>query len=187
MSNKKLVIDKKTPVPTESDKKKFLDLELEILNQIGKAVKGHRPMEAYFLGWSVIEQFMLPKLIRFVTGNLNVVIPKESLDTNYVHLIKYYYFLSHDYELYLTLDKGRKNRNRLTHELSKKEDWRTIKNDFKKYLKEDIVDIFSLFQARFNGETKIPVLTLYSSGWNDGLKKAVEVIKSNNQFRSDPK
>jgi hypothetical protein len=175
--SKKLITDKEIPVPTETDKKTFLDLELEILNQIGKAVKGHRPMEAYFLGWSVIEQFMLPKLIRFVSGNLKVVVPKGSLETNYVHLIKYYYFLSHDHELYLALEKGRKNRNRLTHELSKKEDWGAIKRDFKKCLREDIVDIFSLFQARFNGKTKIPVLMLYSSGWNDGLKKAVEVIE----------
>ena len=177
MINKKLAKNKETPVPTETEKKRFLDLELEIINQMGKAVKGHRPMEAYFLGWSVIEQFMLPRLIRFIAGHSKVVIPKESLETNYVHLIKYYYFLSHDHELYLALDRGRKNRNKLTHELYKKEDWETIKKDFKKCLKKDIVDIFSLFQARFNGKTPIPVLTLYTSGWNDGLQKAVEVIR----------
>ena len=178
MKNNKILKNKEVPIPSKKERKDFLDLEMEILNQAGKAVKGHRPMEAYFLSWSIIEQFMLPRLIRFIAGSLKVVIPKDSLETNYVHLIKYYYFLSHDHELFLALDEGRRNRNSLTHELYKKEDWKSIKKDFKKYLKKDIVNIFELFQARFNGKTPIPVLTLYTSGWNDGLQKFVEVIRS---------
>lgn len=180
MEDKGFSENKKPPIPPDKEKKKFLDLEMEILGQIAKAIKGHRPMEAYLLGWSVIEQFMLPRLIRFVAGRLKVVIPKESLETNYVHLIKYYYFLTHDHELFLALDKGRKNRNKLTHELYKKNDWESIKKDFKKYLKKDIADIFSLFQKRFNGKTLIPVLTLYSSGWNDALHEVKKVIKGEN-------
>jgi hypothetical protein len=174
--NNVILKEKPIPIPSEKEKKEFLDLELEILNQVGKAVKGHRSMEAYFLAWSTIEQFMLPRIIRFTANQLKIVIPKDALDANCVHLIKYYYFLSHDHELFLALEKGRKNRNKLTHELYEKNTWSEIKKEYKKCLKSDIVKIFSLFRDRFNGKTSIPVLALYAKGWNDGLQKVIDKL-----------
>jgi len=168
---------KTPPVPSDKERRLFVDLEIQILDQIGKAVKGHRPIEAYLLAWSIIEQFMLPRLTRFIAHKLKIVIPKGALEANCVHLIKYYYFMSHDQELFLELEKGRKNRNNLTHKLYEKESWSDIKKDFKKSLKKDIIKIFSLFQNRFNGKTSIPVLILYTRGWNDGLQKAQGILK----------
>lgn len=178
MKKDDLIEEREVPIPSGKEKKEFLDLELEILNQIGKAVKGHRSMEAYFLAWSTIEQFMLPRLTRFVAQELKVVIPKDTLEANCVHLIKYYYFLSHDQELFLELEGARKNRNKLTHKLYEKSSWSEIKKDYKRGLKKDIVKIFSLFQNRFIGKTQIPVLVLYTNGWNDALQKAQEVVKA---------
>lgn len=163
--------EKEIPVPDKKEKDDFKDLEIEILKQIVKSIKGHRQMEAYFLAWTTIEQFMLPRLIRFVAKNLKITLPKDFSDLPVSHLIKNYYFLSHDQELYLELEKARKNRNVLVHEIYEKEDWKSIKIEYKKCLKEDIGPLFELFKNRFNGVTRIPVLTLYTNGWNDGLDK----------------
>lgn len=177
MSNQKLSGTKDTPIPTEKEREIFKNLELEILNQITKSIKGHREMEAYFLAWTTIEQFMLPRLTRFVAKNLKIILPKDFSGLQISHLIKNYYFLSHDRELYLVLEKARKNRNGLVHEIYEKEDWKSIKKEYRKYLVQDIAPLFTLFQDRFTGKTAIPVLTLYTSGWNNALDMVIKRLK----------
>ncbi len=169
--------EKETPVPSNKDREKFQSLELEILSQATKALKGHRLVEAHFLIWASVEQFMLPNLVIFVASKLEIIIPKDALDVNFVHLVKYYYFLSHDKELFQALEKARKNRNKLTHELHKQTDWKNIKKSFKESMKKDISTLLSLFQDRFNGKTAIPSLALYTKGWNDALSGIVKKME----------
>lgn len=167
---------KETPVPDKKEKENFKDLEIEILNQVAKSIKGHRMMEAYFLAWTTIEQFMLPRLIRFTARNLKIILPKDFSSMQINHLIKNYYFLSHDHALFLELEKARKNRNKLVHEIYEQEDWKSIKAEYKKCFVKDIKPLFRLFQDRFTGKTVIPSLTLYSTGWNDALERVKEII-----------
>jgi hypothetical protein len=178
--NKNFSNKKKTIVPNKRERDDFTDLEIEILKRISKLIKdkdGSR-MEAYFLAWTTIEQFMLPRLIRFVTKNINIVMPKDFFGSHVAQTIRNYYFLSQDRELYLGLEKARKNRNKLVHEIYERKDWKSINAEYVKCLKSDIGPVFSLFQDRFKGKTKIPVLTLYKNGWNDGLEKIkIELLK----------
>ncbi len=159
------------PAPSKKEEESFKDLEMQILNQVLKSLKGHRQMEAYFLAWTSIEQFMLPRLIRFIAKELKVILPKDFSTIQISHLIRNYYFLTQDKELYDQLEKARKNRNKIVHEMYEKEDWKSIHAEYKKSLKKDIAPLLGLFSDRFNGQTSIPVLTLYSKGWNDGLEK----------------
>lgn len=171
MNNKdNFIKNKEAPTPDKKEEKDFKDLEGEILKQIVKSLDGNRKMEAYFLAWTTVEQFMLPRLMHFIVKKLNITLPKDFPGSQISHLIKNYYFLSHDKELYLALEKARKNRNNLTHEIYRKENWESIKKEYKRCLKEDIAPILELLRDRFNGKTKIPVLALYSKGWNDGLE-----------------
>lgn len=163
-----------TPKPDRKDNKIYNDLEIELLLQLSKSISGKRFMEAYFLSWTIIEQFMLPKLIQFTAHNLSVVIPKGTERKNINQVISLYYFLSHDHKLYLALEKARKKRNDYVHKIYNQDNWSAIKNGYKTSLKGEIREVLQLFSSRFKGETKIPSLSLYSKGWNDCREKILQ-------------
>jgi len=164
------------PKPDKEERAVYNNLETEIWDQTSKALKGNRHMEAYILAWSGIEQFMLPNLMRFIEKELNIKLPKLD-DIQASNLTRLYFFLSHDVELYNSLEKARKTRNKLVHSVSKHNSWSDVKKGFKKGLKEDVSPIMNLFQDRFKGKTPIPVLTLYTKGWNDALSSEQDMLK----------
>ena len=150
----------------KSKKERFASHYEGIMKQHMKAVRGNHFMEAYILGWSSIEQFALPELIEHVSEKLKLKTPKGVSGTPAIHLIRYYYFLTHDKELYDALERARKRRNTLTHNLIKHETWKDVKDSYKDGLKIDILNLFELFIKRYEGDAPYPVLQLYADGWN---------------------
>lgn len=173
----KILGENKVVIPTKKERQVFENLSTELLHQFVKAYKGNRSMEAYILAWSVIEQFMLPDLIKIIASNLKIKVPKNLADTHSAQLIKLYYFLSHDLELYNSLEKARKRRNKLVHSMHSHENWLQIKKGYKTGTSEDIKPLLVLFRDRFTGKTKIPVLNLYANGWNDMREETLKIIK----------
>lgn len=162
----------------DSDQSLFLNkLFEEIMDQVIKANKGHRSLESYILGWSTIEQFLLPELISAIAKRLKVNPPSKMDEIPAATLFKYYYYLSHDKVLYDALEKARKTRNSLVHSLNRHEKWTDINNGFKKAIKDDIAPLYKLIADRYSDHTLIPVLSLYKKGWDDRTKKIEEGFK----------
>jgi hypothetical protein len=169
--------NKKDASPNTKEKEVYDKLFLEIFEQVVKAKKGHRYMEAYILGWTVVEQFMVPDLIKFVSGRLKFKVQENLSELQASQLFKLYYFLSHDKELFDALEQGRKTRNKLTHSLYKHKNWVEVKDGFKDGLNKQIVPLTKLILKRYQGETSIPVLQLYSKGWEDCRKEILKELK----------
>jgi len=176
--NMKLPKKIKAPKPSKEQKEFYKSLDLELMSQVIKAKKGHRYMEAYILEWSVVEQFLLPKLMLYIGDSLNIKLPGKLEEMHASQLIKLYLFLSHDKELYDSLEVARKTRNKLIHGVTKHTNWNEMKKGFRSGFKDEVIPLLVLFQDRFSGKTPIPVLTLYRNGWNDASDKFKKKIDS---------
>jgi len=183
----KKTIPKKNNVESLYENTLLTDMFSEIMEQVIKARKGHRYMESYILGWTTIEQFMLPDLINTISLRLKIDLPKNLSEIHASTLIKLYYFISHDKELYDALEQGRKTRNKLVHSIHKHKSWSEINNGFKSGIKEDIAPLYELIVKRYDETTPVPVLQLYKKGWDDCTKKIEEGFKLLEDIASEKK
>jgi hypothetical protein len=156
----------------------FSSLEMELLNQAGKAKRGNRGMETYVLLWTVLEQFSLPNLIKYVAKKLDVVTPSNLSEMPASQSFKLYYFLSQDKELYDSLENCRKKRNKLIHSMHSHKDWAEIKSLFGDGPKDYLVPTMRLLINRYKDDTGIPVLNLYKNGWEAHKNETVELLDS---------
>lgn len=132
----------------------------------------------FLLAWSELEQLLLPSLIRQIAYKLKLKdIPNLSEKTSMSQLINYYYFISHDFDLYNKLKKGNKNRNDFVHNFMENH----INNDVDKKIKEfylyTISELLIPILKRLKDDIEIPVLTLYSKGWNDFRENRIKYLK----------
>ena len=162
--------------PDLKKRKEIEGMTTQLLQQCLKATKGRRYYEAYMLGWTSVEQFLLPDLLGFVSKKLKVNLPKNLPELPVSHVIRLYYFISHDKELFQELERSRKTRNKLIHNLYKQQDWSRVKLSLKTSLKKELGTLFELFQNRFSGKTPIPALQIYRKGWNEALEQLKEKL-----------
>jgi len=162
--------------PSLKEKKVFKSLEIELLNQVVRAMHSHKYVEAYVLLWTSVEQFMLPALIGYIVRNLKLTLPARFAELQISQVTRLYYFISHDKELFLEIEKIRKSRNKLIHKMYAEKSWVDVKTGFRKGMKEMTVTL-ELLRSRLSGETPIPSLQIYSRGWNDAIKKTKENIQ----------
>src|SRR5690606_3744624 len=70
----------------------------------------------FLLHWSHLEEFLLPCLIRQIAFKLSFKeVPKINEGVSMSQMINYYYFLSHDLDLYKKLIVANKKRNKILH------------------------------------------------------------------------
>lgn len=167
----------KPEVPADREFKSYKDMETQILHESANALSKGNRIEGYLLSWASLEQFMLPRLMRFIAEKLGLDLPKNLNELPTYQIIQIYYFLSHDKALYLELEKGRKTRNNLSHRMYAEQDWPSVHKKFRYAIKTNVLTLFKMFEARFHGKVAIPSLTIYSRGWNDAISKTVEIIK----------
>lgn len=163
--------------PGAKEKEVLATLEVELLNQAVKAVGSHKYIEAYVLLWTSIEQFMLPTLMGFIARNLKLTLPPRLSELPISHVTRLYYFISHDKELFLEIEKIRKSRNKLIHKMYVEKDWKSVKNKFKSGVKDMVITI-EMLKDRLSGKKPIPSLQIYRRGWIDaleGLKKKLDL------------
>lgn len=167
-----LIMEKPLPPvkPDSKERKETEGMANQLLKQCLKATRSHHYYEAYMLGWTSIEQFLLPDLLGFVSKKLKIDLPKDLPELPISHVIRLYYFISHDLELFRELERSRKIRNKLVHNLYKQQEWNHVKLSIKTDLKEMAI-LFGLFQDRFSGKTPIPALQIYRKGWNEALEQ----------------
>jgi hypothetical protein len=88
-------------------------------------------------------------------------------------LIKCYYFVSQDEELYKKLVEGNNLRNKILHEIYNNYDG----NELRKSCVFVTENIFFPLLDRLEGKHPIPVLTLYANGWNDCRARTIKRLE----------
>lgn len=149
------------------------------IKHIKQKQKNKEGLEAFLTSWSLIEQIVLPTFIKIISKKINL---KKIPDLNRFtsnQLITCYYFLSHDQDLYEKLCVANTKRNKLIHEFYKeKVDFNIVNKKAMDLTEYILLKILVDFIEKIFGNPPVPVLTLYGKGWNDALKKCVDIIKA---------
>jgi hypothetical protein len=178
MSTDKTPPKKTPPQPSESAKAVAKYFEIQIVEVAMQAFKKKEYLKAALLSWSFLEEYFLPTFIKFIGRRQGISIGNSLLENaNASALIKYYYLISYDKELYDILMEAKKRRNKLVHEAYKSGSLNEIakkaKDSAQYNLSTAIVETFK----RLGGEKHPPSLQLYSKGWNDmreAMKKQID-------------
>lgn len=178
---KRISLEKKSPPEPKLKEKKFIEtLEGQVLKQIGKSLENRHFIEAYVLSWATIEQVLLPRLMKFIAERLRINLPKQIWNLNQYVFNQVYYCISHDKDLFNKLEKGRKLRNEVIHEMYTQDSLRSIQKKSLKALEYNNKKLILPIIDRLSGKKIIPSLTLYARGWNDAGKEVnsrIERIK----------
>ncbi|MFA5993886.1 MAG: hypothetical protein WC823_02890 [Parcubacteria group bacterium] len=169
-------------IPDKMDIEGLVKKDAEKFNTIYyksfKTIKKSIGIEGFILTWAFIEEIMLPSLIRWIAHRLKMKEMPNIKKMTASQLIATYYFISHDLTLYKNLLRANSMRNDIIHGVyGESGSNKTVEeyNRSKEYLLNDVaVPILE----RFSGNPIVPVLTLYSQGWNECRDKIIAIIKS---------
>jgi len=163
----------------KKDGEKFVRLFHPVLERLLQKKEKGDNLEAFLLSWGLIEQVIIPSLIRLIAIRLELkTFPKiEYLKSS--QLIMSYFLISQDFSMYESLKKGNTLRNQIIHEIAS-----TNLSELDNKLKEArvfiVADVMSPLLDRLSGRVVVPVLTLYSKGWNDAVdaqRKRIDEIR----------
>ena len=135
-------------------------------------------IESFIVGYQLMQEMFLSDLTKAVLHKLGLekIENKFMEESNAYNVNLKYVALTHDIELFELLEKARKMRNEIVHQIVEDETLELSKNK----AKEAIVVVGDLIRAiadRLQGKKAIPVLTLYTKGWNDGMDHIAEMFK----------
>ena len=122
--------------------------------QIRVAIDNKNYLVSFLLSWALIEQIILPNLIRLIAHRLKIKELPDIKKLNTSQLISGYYFLSQDEKEYKYLNK-----------------------ETKKSTEFIIKNILVPLLDKISGKEPIPVLMLYAQGWNDCRKKTIKNLE----------
>lgn len=153
------------------DSEKFVNEQKKVIERLKKS----QGLEKFVYSWALIEQIYLPHTIKFILDKLSLNMVPNLEKISVAQLINYYYFLSHDADLYKRLVKGNNLRNKIVHDI-----YNTDRKNFEKDLeiktKYVLKEILGPLLKRLRGDVPIPVLILYAKGWNDFRKKLLKYL-----------
>lgn len=116
MSEQQLPAKKSAPRPSKAEQSKAKHFEFELLDTAIAAYKDKDYLKAAMMSWSFIEEFLLPTYIEFTAKRQKIGFNKRIIEnSSVVHLIRYYYLVTYDEELYMLLEEARKRRNSFIH------------------------------------------------------------------------
>lgn len=168
----------KPKLPSKEEIEFSLSLEGKTIKYITECLGNKKIFEGYIYSWALIEQVLLVKLIKFIAKHLKIDVPNGLWKMNQMAINYFYYAISHDKKLYDNLEIGRKNRNKITHDLINQHNSDLLKKEITKALKHDWIKIISLIFNRLSGKEIVPSLKLYSDGWNNALDRIIENLKN---------
>lgn len=169
---------KKAPEISKSTKDVAKYFEIQIVDVAIKSLQKKEYLKSAMLSWSYIEEYFLPTFIKFIAKKQKVPIDNTFLENaTAASLIKYYYLISYDKELYEILKEAKSLRNKLVHEAYRSGSLREVAKKSENSAKYNLtVAILAIFD-RLDGKMVPPSLELYSRGWNDmrkEMKKRIE-------------
>jgi hypothetical protein len=168
---------KEAKSPSKEEIKFSKTLEGKVCNHINDCLKKKNLFEAYMFSWALVEQVLLNKLINFIAKNLRVKIPSSLWRSNQLSINNFYLAISHDKDLYLYLEKGRKARNKIIHKLVKTHNIGTMRKEILIAFDHVLMKIIDPIFARLSGKTPIPSLGLYAKGWNDCRQQMIKNVE----------
>jgi hypothetical protein len=164
---KRIELETKESVhPDESLMKFYNTLEGSVLKHVNSCLVKKNIFEAYFFLWALIEQVLVKQLIVFVSKYIKIKIPESLWRSNQLSINNFYLAISQDNELFQRLEIGRKKRNQIVHKLIEVHKKGIVDKQIKEAFKKDFNSMDMIFD-RLTGKSQIPVLMLYSNGWND--------------------
>jgi len=138
--------------------------EANLIKHLSRYIDNDNYLAAFLVASQTIESIFLPEKILYLTRKLGIYGIESSSDKyNFFQKNLLYLALSHDNETFLLLEKFRKHRNDIVHRLKKEKESEKIEIEIKQFLKTCYVDILDNFVE----SRPVPVLELYSRGWND--------------------
>ena len=127
------------------------------------------------MSWSYIEEYFLPTSIKHIAKHQKVKLEENFLeDTRAFNLIRFYFLISYDREMYLLLEKARKLRNKLIHQTYKSKSIKKIENLAKESAKFNVEIIVGSIFDREDGIVIAPALKIYVNARNDLRKEQRE-------------
>lgn len=157
----------------ESINKKFSLL----IEEMELAEKNKRPFELYIFTWSLIEEILVPELVKFVAKNLRMDPPSAVFKLSQISINYFYLAISGgDKELFEKLENARKTRNTYVHKLVISDNIIDMDTKVRRELK-NLSALIRLIQVRQTGKKAIPSINRYYLGWNDAIEKCLETIR----------
>lgn len=165
---------KDAPQPTEAEVAIAENFELEMIDEAIKKFKEKQYLSSAMLSWAFVEEFFLPTMLIHIAKNQKIQLETRLIDKAPVgQLIKYYYFISYDRELFDLLLKAKTLRNNLVHELYKSGSMANLELKAKESANYTLETLTPHILDRLKGSVTPPSLNLYAQGWNDMRAKFI--------------
>lgn len=163
--------------PTKSQIEATRYFELEFLQVAIDSYKKKQFLKSAMLSSSFIEEFYLPSSIEIIAKRQSIKFHKSYIDgASASQLIRYYYFISYDEELFELLESARKLRNKLVHNSYGSGSIEGTAHNAEESAKYNLKVLIRPIFSRLNGDIVAPSLLLYSDGWNDMRAKVIEML-----------
>lgn len=168
--------NKKALVPNWEESEFAKTVDGQILLMVKRSIKDKHFIEAQALSWATIEELLLPRLIGWIAKELKLNLPKDVYKLNAQNINYIYLSISHDEHLYKKLEICRKQRNKITHQITKQENMKDIEKLAKLSTQSNLL-LQREIMKRFSGEFLIPSINLYRNGWNMALDSVIKNLK----------
>lgn len=169
--------DKKyAPKPSQASVNLSAYFELELVDVAIKAYEKKEYLKSAMMSWSFIEEYFLPTQIEFIAKRQKIKIKEDLFNTNVYHLLKYYFLISYDQELYEILVTACSLRNQIIHKAYRSGSIKEIARKAQDSAKFNLYTAMNPMLNRLKGDVPPPSLTLYSKGWNDCRDKMLKNI-----------
>lgn len=172
--------DEQATLDDKTQQEKFLKehFELQISSEALDAHNEKEFIKSSMLSWSYIEEYYLPTFIVWLAKFHKLPLSIKIIDkANAASLIQYYYLLSHDRVLYEKLEKARKYRNRLIHNLYRSSSVDEIDKLAQRSSKFNLNLILKDIWNRESGDVHLPSTVIAVNARNDLRKEQRERMK----------
>ena len=153
--------------------------ELQLSEAAAVAYRDKDYLKSAVMSWSFIEQYYLPTTIMNVAKGLKVPMPSDIAKAHVGVVIKFYLLITHDKELYDKLEKARKLRNKITHEIYAKKNLELVDSAYKESAKFNMALIVDMFDREL-GDVPIPSLLIWQKAReslrNEQKKRLAEMM-----------
>jgi hypothetical protein len=152
--------------------------ELQLSDAAIQAYEKKDYVKSAMLSWSYVEEFFLPTSIELIAKRQKISLDEELLNrANSYQLIRYYFLISYDRDMFNILEKARKLRNKMTHQIYKSKSLSEVEKRAQESAKYNLLTAFEPMFDRQEGKVVAPSLKIYFDARNDLRKEMKQKLK----------
>ena len=164
--------------PSEKAQLLAKHFELQLIESSIAALEVKDFIKSAMLSWSYIEEYFLPTFISYVAAKQKVELTGLLYENaNAYQLVRYYFLITYDRELFDILEKARKLRNNMTHKIYEAKSMTEIELNAKKSAEFNLKTALRPIFDRQDGSLVIPALRIYFDARNDLRRELREKVK----------